>query len=101
MTATRSTPIPRASIDSEGTQVGFARVVTDYATFGWLCDVFVDPKHRGRGLGKRIVAEVVEHPQLVFGRILLATRDAHGLYDQFGFIPLREASRWMERLRRR
>jgi len=67
-------------------QVGFARVVTDRATFAWLCDVFVDEAHRGRGLGKRLVESVVGHPDLEGLAIVLATRDAHGLYERFGFV---------------
>jgi GNAT superfamily N-acetyltransferase len=66
-------------------QVGFARVVTDWATFSWLCDVYVDLDHRGHGLGKRLVAAVVAHPELAQTKIQLGTRDAHGLYEQFGF----------------
>ena len=66
-------------------QVGFARIVTDGATFSWLCDVFVDPAHRSRGLGKRLVAEVVAHSSVRGTRVYLGTKDAHGLYEQFGF----------------
>jgi GNAT superfamily N-acetyltransferase len=66
-------------------QVGFARVVTDHATMSWLCDVFVDPAHRSTGLGKRLMAEIVAHPQVARTRVYLATKDAHGLYEQFGF----------------
>ncbi len=68
-----------------GQQVGFARAVTDGATMAWLCDVFVDPAHRGRGLGKQIMAAVVAHPTLARARLYLATKDAHGLYEQYGF----------------
>lgn len=71
----------------DGEQVGFARVVTDGATFSWLCDVFVDPRHRSRGLGKRLVAEIISHPAIGKTSIHLATRDAHGLYEKFGFQP--------------
>lgn len=70
-----------------GQQVGFARVVTDQVTFSWLCDVFVDPSHRACGLGKRLVATVVEDPHLSKTRICLGTKDAHELYKKFGFIP--------------
>lgn len=81
-------------------QVGLARVVTDYATFGWLCDVFVLESYRGRGLGKWLVECVVAHPALQeIRRLLLATRDAHGLYQQYGFEPLSNPERWMARLR--
>ena len=82
----------------DGTQAAFARVVTDRATFAWLCDVFVDAAHRGRGLGTRIVAAALEHPELQGLRWVLATADAHGLYERFGFQPV-EAARWMERPR--
>jgi GNAT superfamily N-acetyltransferase len=80
-------------------QVGFARVVTDYATFGWLCDVFVDEQHRGRGLGKWLIETVVAHPDLAsIKRLLLATSDAHELYRRYGgFEPLQNPERWMGR----
>jgi GNAT superfamily N-acetyltransferase len=68
-----------------GAQVGFARVVTDFSTFAWICDVIVDEAHRGGGLGKRFVEEIVMHPEIVGVRQLLATRDAHTLYEKFGF----------------
>lgn len=81
-----------------GEQVAFGRVVTDAATFGWLCDVIVDPAVRGRGIGDALVAGIVadlEPPGL--SRLLLATGDAHGLYAQHGWTPLRTPERWMER----
>ena len=79
-------------------QIGFARVVTDYATFAWLADVFVLDEHRGQGLGKWLVEVIVSHPTLQgFRRWLLATRDAHELYRRFGFTELSDASRWMEK----
>jgi GNAT superfamily N-acetyltransferase len=80
-----------------GTQLaGFARVVTDRATFAWLCDVFVLPAHRGRGVSRRLMDAVMAHPDLASLRnFLLATRDAHGLYEKFGFTPLAEPQRWM------
>ena len=78
-------------------QVGFARVITDYATFGYLGDVYVLEEHRGRGLSKWMMRVVVEHPELQgFRRWALLTRDAHGLYAQVGFTPLSDPSRWME-----
>jgi GNAT superfamily N-acetyltransferase len=81
----------------DGEMAAMARVVTDRATFGWLCDVFVDAGHRGAGLGKAIVAYVRAHPELQgFRRFHLATRDAHSLYAQYGFVPLTGADRWME-----
>ena len=68
-------------------QVGLARVVSDKATFAWLCDVYILPEHRGHGLGKWLVECVKAHPDLHgLRRWLLATRDAHGLYSQFGFV---------------
>ncbi|HEX2534045.1 MAG TPA: GNAT family N-acetyltransferase [Chitinophagaceae bacterium] len=69
-----------------GQQAGFARVVTDSATFAYLADVFIDPSFRGQGLSKWMVGNIMQHPQLQgLRRFLLATRDAHGLYRQFGF----------------
>ena len=79
-------------------QIGFARVVTDYATFAWLADVFVLDEYRGQGLGKWLIEVIVSHHQLQgFRRWLLATRDAHELYRRFGFTELSDASRWMEK----
>ncbi|HET7732122.1 MAG TPA: GNAT family N-acetyltransferase [Usitatibacter sp.] len=78
-------------------QVGFARVVTDQATFAYLADVFVLESHRGRGLSKILVAAVVADPRLQgLRRWMLATRDAHGLYARFGFVPLAVPARFME-----
>jgi GNAT superfamily N-acetyltransferase len=83
----------------DGSQAAFARVVTDYATFAWLCDVFVLDEHRGTGIGKRLVEEVVAHPRLRgLRRLLLATADAHELYRRYGgFAPIAAPDRWMER----
>ena len=82
----------------ENEQVGFARVVTDYATFAWIADVFILPEHRGQGLSKWMMEVVIEHPRLQgFRRWVLATKDAHGLYEKFGFIQLHRPERWMER----
>ena len=80
-------------------QVGFARVVTDSATFAWLCDVFILETHRGQGLGKWLVECVVNHPSLRDLRLfLLATRDAHELYRQYGgFRALPAPEKWMVR----
>ncbi len=85
---------------ADGSQVGFARVVTDQATFAWLCDVFILEEYQARGLGKWLVETVLAHPQLrALPRVLLATRDAHRLYSSYGgFNPLRNPDRWMERL---
>ena len=66
-------------------QVGFARVVTDASTFSWLCDVLIDERHRGRGLGKFLMSCVMAHPHVSGTMCLLGTRDAHGLYEKFGF----------------
>jgi GNAT superfamily N-acetyltransferase len=79
-------------------QAGFARVVTDYATFAWLADVFVLPAHRGAGLGKWLVETAVSHPDLRgLRRWILATGDAHGLYARFGFLSAAGDSRFMVR----
>lgn len=81
---------------ASGRQIGFARAASDRATFAWLCDVYVLEEHRGQGLSKAMVRALVEHPDLqTLRRWLLATRDAHGLYKQFGFVPV-EVDRWME-----
>jgi GNAT superfamily N-acetyltransferase len=80
-----------------GKQVGFTRVITDFATFAYIADVFVLPSHRGRGVSKAIMAAIREHPRLQrLRRWLLVTRDAHGLYAQFGFKELRNPQRHME-----
>ncbi len=79
-------------------QIGFARVLTDFVSFGWLADVFIDEAHRGRGLGVWLVKTIVTHPQLQGFRLVLATRDAHGVYEKAGFKPLTAPERWMERL---
>jgi GNAT superfamily N-acetyltransferase len=79
-------------------QAGFARVVTDYATFAWVADVFILEAHRGRGLSKWLMETIISHPDLQgFRRWVLATKDAHGLYRRFGFRELRRPERWMER----
>ena len=78
-------------------QVGFARVVTDRATFAYLADVYVLESHRGRGLAKRMIEAIQLHPELQgLRRFMLATRDAHSLYAQFGFTPLSSPVRFME-----
>jgi GNAT superfamily N-acetyltransferase len=80
-----------------GRQVGFARVISDCATFAYLADVFVVESHRGRGLSKRLMAAIMAHPQLQqLRRWLLATRDAQSLYAQSGFQPLAKPERFME-----
>jgi len=79
-------------------QVGFARVVTDRASFAYLCDVFIIVEARGRGLGRWLCATVLTHPDLQgLRRFLLATADAHGLYSPLGFAPLSKPDRFLER----
>ena len=86
-----------AVINADGAQVGFARVITDRATFAYLADVFVIDGNRGVGLSKRLIKAVVEHPDLQgLRRFVLATKDAHGLYEQFGFKPLTHPDTFME-----
>ncbi len=79
-----------------GRQIGFARMVTDNATFGYLADVFIIEEYRGMGLSKWLMEFILSHPDLQgLRRILLATRDAHSLYKQFGFTPLSNPERFM------
>jgi GNAT superfamily N-acetyltransferase len=81
-----------------GRQIGFARVVSDFATFAYVGDVFILSEFRGRGLSKRLMETIVAHPNLQgLRRWLLATRDAHGLYEQFELSSLKFPDRWMER----
>ena len=78
-------------------QVGFARVISDFATYAYIGDIFILPSHRGKGLSKRLMQAIMEHPQLQnLRRWSLVTRDAHGLYAQFGFTALANAERYME-----
>jgi GNAT superfamily N-acetyltransferase len=84
----------------DGAQAGFARAVTDGATFAWIADVFVLAPHQGRGLGVWLMQTVLGHPDLQgLRRIVLATKDAHRLYERFGFGPLPTPERWMSILR--
>ena len=81
----------------DAVQVAFARVVTDRATFAYLCDVFVESAQRGQGVGEWLVRCVLEHPELQgLRRICLVTRDAHGLYQRFGFRPMPDPGRYLE-----
>jgi GNAT superfamily N-acetyltransferase len=81
----------------DGRQVGFCRVVSDFATFAYLMDVFVLDEHRGRKLGVWLIETVVAHPRLQSLRVFrLATKDAHGLYEKFGFRPIAQPERMME-----
>ena len=84
----------------DGAQVGFARMVTDRATFAYLADVFVLPEHRGKGYSQRLMDAILAHPDLQgLRRLLLATSDAHGLYAKYGFSPLSKPATFMERYR--
>jgi len=86
--------------DTENNQLGFARVVTDYAVFGWLMDVFVLEKYRGNGLGKLLIKTITEHPDVKnLKKIGLATSDFHGLYEQYGFTRISKPENRMELLR--
>ncbi|WP_019946220.1 GNAT family N-acetyltransferase [Hymenobacter aerophilus] len=81
----------------DGRQAAFARVVTDRATFAWICDVFVLPEYQGRGLGKQLVEAVMAEPELQgVRRFMLATLDAHSLYRRFGFQDLPNPERFLE-----
>nr|WP_086938657.1 GNAT family N-acetyltransferase [Thaumasiovibrio occultus] len=83
--------------DSHDSQVGFARLITDRATFAYLADVFVLENHRGKGLSKWLVESIVSHPELQgLRRIVLATRDAHGLYAQYGFQTIENQGMFMQ-----
>ena len=101
--------IPRATLDRAldhslciglyhgASQVGLARVVTDRATYAYLCDVYVDEAHRGRGLGKWLVGRALAHPHLQgLRRISLMTRDAQGLYQALGFQAMRDPSHYLQ-----
>jgi GNAT superfamily N-acetyltransferase len=84
--------------DGSGAQVGFARVVSDFATVAYLGDVFILESHRGRGLSKWLMESITQHPALQgLRRWILLTRDAHGLYKKFGFTPVKAPDRYMER----
>ena len=79
-----------------GEQVGFARAVTDKATFAWIADLYIEDAHRGDGLGKRLVEAILGHPELQgMRRWMLATADAHELYRRYGFEELRDVQRFM------
>ena len=78
-------------------QIGFARIVSDFSTFAYLADVFVLEDYRGKGVGKLIMNEIMAHPQLQgLRRFMLATRDAHGLYEKYGFVVTKNPERIME-----
>ncbi len=93
--------MPFGAYDAGGRQVAVARVITDKATFAYLCDVFVAEDHRGQGLGKAFVAFILAHPDLQgLRRWCLLTRDANALYEAFGFRNLDDPRRYMEISRR-
>ena len=88
--------LPMGLYAPDGSLAGFARAVTDRATFGYLADVFVLPAHRGRGLSRFLVTALLEHPDLSgLRRWMLATADAHGVYEALGFTVLDDPNRWM------
>jgi GNAT superfamily N-acetyltransferase len=83
--------------DAHGAQIGLARFISDFATYCYVCDVYVLEEHRGHGLAKAMMAMAVEHPKLQgLRRWSLVTRDAHGLYSQYGFTPLASPQTYME-----
>ncbi|MGC1381422.1 MAG: GNAT family N-acetyltransferase [Candidatus Baltobacteraceae bacterium] len=85
---------------ASGRQIGLTRVVTDYVTFAWICDVVIEEKYRGKGLGTWMMESLFSCPEIRdVGRWILATRDAHGLYERYGFTPMARPDRWMERIR--
>ncbi len=84
--------------EENGAQIGFARVISDYATYSYLADVFILEEYRGRGLSKWLMQCILDHPELQWPRtFFLATRDAHGLYSRFGFAPVDAPERFMSR----
>lgn len=92
--------IPFSVFDGDA-QIGFARVISDRTTYAYIADVFVLPSHRGRGISKKLMAAITSHPELQgLRRWSLVTRDAHGLYEQFGFTALDAPERHMMRLRK-
>ncbi|NVK55374.1 MAG: GNAT family N-acetyltransferase [Alteromonadaceae bacterium] len=86
-----------AALTEANDTIGFARVITDRATFGYLADVFVLPAHQGQGVSRLILDSVVAHPDLQgLRRFMLATKDAHGLYRKYGFVPLQDSAPIMQ-----
>lgn len=90
--------LPMGLYAPDGTQAGYARAVTDRATFGYLADVFVLPDHRRRGLSRFLVRALIEHPDLTtLRRWMLTTADAHGVYEALGFTAIDDPGSWMVR----
>ena len=86
-----------SAFDDADRQIGFARAVTDYASFSYLADVFVVPDHQGRGLARRLVAALLDHPEMAtIRKWMLSTRDAHGVYETLGFHALLQPADVME-----
>jgi ribosomal protein S18 acetylase RimI-like enzyme len=83
--------------DKKGEQVGYLRVISDKTRFAYLCDVWVDEKHRGQGVARRMVQRALEHPYFATVNWLLATLDAHGVYEKLGFTALKNPERWMSK----
>lgn len=80
----------------ENKQIGFARIVTDFAVFGYIADVFILEEYQGKGIGKRLVEFIISHPDIKrIRRLLLATKDAHGLYKKYGFEPIEELNKYL------
>ena len=75
------------SVLLDGEFIGFARIITDYSTFKYLCDVFILPGHQGKGMGKELLQFIMDDPEIKDGPYLLLTKDAHGFYGKFGFFP--------------
>lgn len=87
-----------AALDPQGQTLGFARMISDYATYAYLADVFIDPQHRGLGLSKQMMQAIMSHPELQgLRRITLVTRDAHTLYQQYGFTAINHPDSHMEK----
>jgi GNAT superfamily N-acetyltransferase len=78
-------------------QVAFARIISDKSRFAYVCDVWVDEQHRGKGLARRMVQHALDHPDFQTVNWLLATVDAHGVYAKLGFAPLKNSERWMSK----
>lgn len=90
------------SLYKDEIQVGFARIITDYATFVYLCDVIIEVTHRGQGLGTWLISTIISHPDIApLRRILLVTKDAHGLYEKLGFKPIKKSEQYLERLNKK